>query len=204
MKANISKLALIVSITVVATIMMFNTVTAESPGNRSIKGVYVATGGATCFLAVCGFDNLVPINGVYDLMTSSIEAVYTFNHNGKGKISRICPTVTHNGNPQIPYPYAWNSEDSWEFTYEVKADGSIALIQVPGSHNGVMTSGPRAGTPYKNEGRNRTGTISPDHKTIVLNGGLPDIVTFDPPELGGCGVSQMVCNSFETLIRQNK
>ena len=202
MRAN-TKLAVLVIITVIVPFIMAATVTAESPGHRSIRGQYAATGGATCFLAACGFDNLVPINGAYEIMTSSLEAVFTFERDGTGKVSRTGPTVNHTGPPWALYPFAGISKDSWEFTYAVGPDGSITLTQVPGSHSGEFISGPQAGMTYKNEGRNRTGTVSPDGKTIILNGGLPDIITFDPPNLAGCGVSQMICNSSEVLIWQH-
>ena len=207
MKANIKKLVLLMIFTVIATFMMAATVTAESPGNRSIRGVYAATGSGTCFVAPFGFnDNLVPNSapdgtGAYMLMTFTMEGVFTFHRDGTGHIERpSCPTVIHNPSPFAPYPSAGNSKDSWDFTYEVERDGSITLTQVPGSHSGEFTSGPLVALgPYHNNGRNWRGTVSPDGKTIILNSGLPDIITSPPPNPEG-----IICNGSAVLIWQHE
>ena len=137
-------------------------------------------------------------------MTFSIEAVFTFTRDGKGHVERTAPTVTHTGNPgTLFYPYAWTAKDSWDFTYEVERDGSITITQVPGSHSGIGISGFMKDLVFKNEGRNRRGTVSPDGKTIILNGGEPDFVTFDSPTFPGCEVPQMICNDSAVLIWQH-
>ena len=149
-------------------------------------------------VAYLGFDNLVPIDGIYDLMTFSIEAVFTFTHHGRGNVERTCPTILLTANLfGVAYPFATIAKDSWDFTYEIEPDGSITLTQVPGSHTGEFISGPIA-FPYKNEGRNRRGTVSPDGKTIILNGGSPDFVT----NFEG-GAFQMICNDSAVLIWQH-
>jgi hypothetical protein len=201
MKGNIRKLAVLVIITVIATFVMAATVTADQPGHRAIRGQYAGTGGGTCLVAPFGFNNLVPIGGAYDLMTFSIEAVFTFKRDGTGNVERTCPVVNHTGPPWAPYPFGGNSKDSWDFTYAIEPDGSITLTQVPGSHSGEFISGPQAGLKYKNEGRNRRGTVSPDGKTIILNGGLPDIVTDSPSN--GDSQLQMICNDSAVLIWQH-
>ena len=67
----------------------------------------------------------------------------------------------------------------------------------PGTHSGSFTSGPVAGFTFGNENRDWHGTVSPDGKTIILNGGLPDIITtVDSPE-------GLVCNASLVLIWQH-
>jgi len=206
MKGNMKKLAVFVVIT---TIAIFTVVAMASAGDnrkKAIQGQYAATGGGTWFLAHCGFDNLVPNNGIFDLMTFSIEAVFTFTRDGKVHVERTAPTVTHTGNPGTNFlPYAWTAKDSWDFTYAIEPDGSITLTQVPGSHSGIGISGPMKDVVFINEGRNRRGAVSPDGKTIILNGGEPDFVTFASPILPdpGCEVPQMICNDSAVLIWQH-
>ena len=57
MKGNMKKLVLFV---VIATIAIFTVVAMATAGDNhqnAIRGQYAATGGGTCFLAHCGFDN---------------------------------------------------------------------------------------------------------------------------------------------------
>ena len=205
MKANIKKLVLLMIITVIATFMMAATVTADPPGHRSIQGVYAATGSGTCFVAPFGFNgNLVPNpapdgTGAYMLMTFTMEGVFTFYRDGTGHIERPhCPVVIVYPPPFVPYPSAGDSKDSSDFTYEVERGGKITLTQVPGSHSGEFTDGPLDGYTYQNENRNWWGKVSPDGKTIVLNSGLPDIITSPPPSVEG-----LICNGSAVLIWQH-
>jgi len=200
MKANIKKLVLLMIITVIATFMMAATVTAGSPGNRSIRGVYAATGSVTCLVAPLGFDEqLIPKSGASMVMTGTMEGVFTFYRDGTGHAERPhCPVVILSSTVGVPFPSAGDSTDSWDFEYEVKQDGSIILTQVPGSHSGEFTAGPMAGFKYKNDNRNWWGKILPDGKTIALNGGLPDIITSPPPSVEG-----LVCNGSAVLIWQH-
>jgi hypothetical protein len=199
MKRNIRKPALLVIITVIATFTLAATVLADPSGRRSIQGRYAATGGGTCFVAPSGFDNLVPIDGVFELMTYTVEAFFTFKHDGTGHVERTTPTILNAGN-EFPFshPIATIAEDSWDFRYEVKPDGSITLTQVPGTYTGEFISGLLAGFTYQMEGRNRRGSVSPDGKTIILNGGSPDFVTQPGNEKW-----QMVCNDSAVLIWQH-
>jgi len=199
MKGNMKKLAVFVVIT---TIAIFTVVAMASAGDnrqKAIQGQYAATGGGTCFIAPLGFDNLVPNGGIFDLMTFSIEAVFTFNRDGTGNVERTCPTILLTANLfGVASPFATIAKDSWDFTYAVEPDGSITLTQVPGSHTGEFISGPLTGFPYNNESRNRRGTVSPNSKTIILNGGSPDFVTNSEG-----GEFQMICNDSAVLIWQH-
>jgi len=210
MKGNTKRLAVLVIITVMATFVLADTVTAESP--IDITGQYASTGGGTCFVAPFGFDgNLQPncIPGLnppvcpYQLFTFACEAVFTFGRDGTGHVKRTCPGVSHN--PPPPYeppllqlPFAVNSKDFMEFTYEIGRDGSITLTQVPGSFVGCFTSGPEAFVAdvdvYHHEGHKYRGNVSPDGKTIILSSGLDDKITQ--------GVAELICNMSDVLIWQ--
>jgi hypothetical protein len=203
MKGNMKKLVVFVVIATIATFILAATV----PAARSMQGVYAATGSGTCYVAPFGLDDhLVPINGAYMVMTFTMEGVFTFHPGRTGHIERHTPTVILTPTPFNPAScplcsLAGDSKDSSDFTYEVERDGSITLTQVSGSHSGEFTSGPLVaiGT-YRNDGRNWQGTVSPDGKTIILNGGLPDIITSpvtNPQE-------RIICNTSAVLIWQHK
>ena len=59
MKETIKRLAVLVIITIIATFMMADTVTAEWRKHRFIQGVYAATGSVTCLVAFGGVDELL-------------------------------------------------------------------------------------------------------------------------------------------------
>ena len=230
MKGTIKRLALFMVITVMATFVLADTVTAEWRNHRSIQGQYAATGGGTCLVAIYGLNpdltpKAVPASipegappFAYQLLTCTSEGVFTFHRNGTGHAKRPSnPCVIHDGReggvpgvPGIPFnppfaPAAADSKDKWKFTYEVKRDGSITLTQIPGSHSGSFISGPPARDPttpdddfkYSNENRNWHGKVSPDGKTILLNGGLPDIITTVGSPEG------LICNLSAVLIWLN-
>ena len=76
---------------------------------------------------------------------------------------------------------------------------------MPGSHSGSYTSGPLGGLPdvpddgftFGNENRDWWGKVSPYGKTIILNAGLPDIIT------SLHSVENLVCNGSAVLIWMN-
>ncbi len=203
MKGNIKKLVLLMIITAIASFIFAAKVKAAEPYPLAIQGRYAATGSGTCFVAPLGFNgDLAPNAGIYMLMTFTMEGVFTFYRDGTGHIERPhCPTVIHYPPPPfVSSPFAGDSKDSSDFTYDVERDGSITLTQVPGSHSGEFTSGPLVAIvgQYHNEGRNWRGTVSPDGKTIILNGGLPDIITSPPPN-----GENIICNTSAVLIWQH-
>ncbi len=196
MKKNTVKLMVITIITLISIFIMSAIVMAYPGGIRSIRGTYADTGSGTCFIAVNGFQNLVPNDGIYELITYTIEAVFTFKNDGTGHVIRTTGSIFLAGNEfPFPQPSATNANDSWDFTYEVKADGSITLTQVPGTYTGEFISGPPAGFKYQQDGRNLRGKISPDGKTIALNGGSPGFITTPGDEKW-----QGICNESNVLI----
>jgi hypothetical protein len=209
MKGNIKKLVLLMIITVMALFIMAATVTAKPPVPHAIRGQYASTAGGTCFLAVCGFDaNNVPLNDMYQTLNYTSEEVYTFEPDGTGNVSWtssnvIYPTPSTSG-PPTPVPSAGIDTATWDFTYAVAGDRSVTITEVPDSFTSTWISGPLKGTTDTGlNGYKRTGTITQDAKMIILNGGLPDIITFTNPL---CpfpdGSTQMICSYSATLIRR--
>ncbi len=204
MKENIKRLAVLVIITIIATFIMADTVMADPPGHHAIQGQYAATGGGTCFAAPLGFDNLAPKNGAYNLMTFSMEGIFTFYRDGTGHAKRINPTVIHPSPVIAGSPFAGIYEDEWNFTYEFERDGSITLttdIREDGGpdYDGQFTSGPwKDIVGGRQAGRNWRGTVSPDAKTVILNGGLNDLITNYPPN-----TTEIICNVSAVLNWQH-
>jgi len=135
-----------------------------------------------------------------------MEAVFKFYSNGYGTVARTNPTIDHT-NPSLAL-----TEDGWKFKYKVNRDGSITLTQLcePGKPTGVYILGgpPPGGFEYYNNNRNWRGTVSPDGKTIILNGGYPDIIkNIDQSPDGNCaaidGAPEIVCNVSAVLIWQH-
>ena len=216
MKDNIKKLTLLMIITVIATFILAATVMADPP--RYLRGKYAATGSGTCLIAVCGFEPNYVTNcnkgncGIQESI--STESVYTFEPDGTGMASGTQQVVT-NWNPAFPSPYAGTQTVSWKFNYYLGPDGTINITEQPGTFISTWVSGPSAPNVYTINGVTRTGTISPDGKTIVLNvgeakGGLPTVMTLSPnivtcpPPPTTWGYPQMICTASAVLTWQHE
>ena len=211
MKGNIKKLALLMIIAVIATFILAATVTADPP--RNLRGQYAATGSGTALVAICGFGadfepNAAQFPGVVVTQTFNNEAVFTFRKNGTGTVTGITHVVSLNFTSQAwPYTSAGSHTFYWEFTYVVAHDGSVTLTAKPNSESVTytitFTAGPSKGQTFNYTGSfTRMGTITPDGKTIILIGGVPDVLTFSPT-LATCGNSQLLINSSSVLIWQH-
>ena len=106
MKSNIKKLAVIMVIVATAMFMAVPTASADdSWWKMLIRGEYAFTGSGACTLAPGGFnDNFTPkFPELASMGPNFWEGVYTFNHNGKGKMeTRQC---YHEG-PNAMFPYS--------------------------------------------------------------------------------------------------
>jgi hypothetical protein len=216
MKVNIKRLAVLVVITVMATFIL---TAMASAGSLKTQGQYVSTGSGTCFIALKGFNDTgvpnpwasPPVPDAYkslswSIQTFSSEGVWTFERDGTGSLTGTNRSVT------LPYslpsgavtPSAGVQEVSFAFHYDVDDDG-ITITADPGTYVIEWTYGPNNGIAYHLNGFSRKGSISPDGKTIILNGGVPNKMTF-VESLGGTlppGVSQNICNGSYVLIWQN-
>ncbi len=212
MKGNSKKLAVFV---IVAAIAMFMVVAAASAEDRgAIRGKYASTGGGTCIEAITGFGITPPppstdgryvpsiwgADGPWLTMTYTSEAVWTFKLNGTGTVARTSSFVFFSplGSPTAPWPSGAVADDTWEFTYVIGHDGRITLTEAPGWYVTTWKSGLLVGTPFSPlyaHGQNRRGNIAMDGNTIVLNGGLPDIIVVEGAP------SQLICNDSAVLVR---
>jgi hypothetical protein len=220
MKGNSKKLALLMIITVIATFILATTVTAGPPGHRAIRGQYAATGGGTQLIAVCGFPPPPPVprddiyipngaaEGAWAIQAVSIQAVFTFEPNGTGTASTTHRVVTHYSiAPQQAglTPYAGIRTASYSFAYTAEKDGMITITADPDTFISTWISGPNKGQSSKISTLTLEGTISPDGKTIILNGGLPEVAIISPPLSPDprCTQPELISNNFLILIWQH-
>ena len=213
MKVNIKRLAVIVVITVMATFMM---TAVASAGSLKTQGQYVSTGGGTCLLAFFGFNpdplkqgvpNLYPATGLgWSIQTFTSEGVWAFERDGTGSFTGQNRSVTLPFSMPISQtpvvPSAGVQEVSFAFHYTV-ADGTISITADDGTYVIQWIYGPSPLKTYHLDGFSRTGYITPDGKTIILNGGAPDFMQFKPPLEGLSSSAQNICNGSYVLIWQN-
>jgi hypothetical protein len=87
------------------------------------------------------------------------------------------------------------------------ADGTISIAADPDTYAYITKGiyGPNNGITYHLKGFSRTGSITPDGKTIILNGGADDVMDFQEPLASGDPppVAQNICNGSYVLIWQN-
>jgi hypothetical protein len=226
MKANSKKLALLMTIAVIAMFIFSTTVTADPllkrphPGHRAIQGQYAGTGGGTCYIAVCGFAPNLIANyasaGTWFIQNTTMQFVYTFSHDGSGTVTGTAQQVVHpnfqlvGSTPPLTLesvpggvnvPYAAEQSFTWSFTYVIDDDRAITITEVPDTCTFTFTSGPFKGGISHVNGQVRTGVIAPDGKTIVLNGSLSSLMTVTPPIMTNppCP-TQMICGSSAVLV----
>ena len=204
MRGNIKKQAVLVTIAIMALFIMADMASAWPPRHHGIQGQYAATGGGVVLLAPFGFNpNLTPINNVGIINWTSREGVFTFKHHGTGSATSLERTVTSPyqipGNPPTSVPASAGSwVDSFDFTYTVTHDGKITITPDSGTYTSEWKTGPSSGIHYI-EGASFEGTITPDGKTITLNGGAPEVRTLTPP-IFPPSLLQTIYNSHTILI----
>jgi hypothetical protein len=210
MKRNTKKLALLMIIMVIASFLFAATATAKWPGHRAIRGQYAATGGATFLVAVCGFgDDYIPIyaaGGAWGIQTASIQAVFTFKSDGTGTASETYRVVHHYSIATSMVgltPWAGIRNISYSFDYTIEKDGKIEITADPATIISTWISGPSEGLTQQISTLTLEGTIAPDGKTIILNGGLPEVATFTPPIDPRFPEPQLINNSYFVLIWQH-
>ena len=210
MKRNIMKLALLMILSVMVPFTLAAAATPDPSHPSYIEGQYAGSGSGTEIWAYCGFTaDFVPnyntYSGTWDEYTENVDVIYTFERGGKG-------TATGTGriallyNPTSPLsnvmPYADNYTFTWSFTYTLTPPNAITLVMIPGTYMvTTTTSGPYAGTQYQFAPLTRKGTVSPDGSTIVLSGGVPEVMTVTPNLGGSCGTTQMINNASRLLHR---
>ncbi len=203
MKDNIKKLAVFVMIIALAIFMAVATASADGQEyGKTLHGEYAFIGSGACTLAPGGFnENFTPVDpGTASMGPNLWEGVYTFNHNGKGKMeTRQC----YNDGPNAMFPYSSGCALlSWEFEYEIDG-GAITFTFIPGTYYLEYKEGPNVGViPPINPpsltvfNQPLTGRISPDGKNLVVFYGGPFKI-----EILDFGTFEVICNTVNQGFR---
>jgi hypothetical protein len=212
MKRTIRNLVVIAIIIVVASFMMAAMAWADQPIRHAIRGQYASTGSSTQLVALCGFGtNYIPngaAGGAWAIQAVSIQGVWTFNPDGTGTNSSLHRVITDHSiaPPQANItPWAGNRTSSYSFAYTIEKDGTIIITADPATFISTWISGPNQGTPPSHLSELiLEGTISPDGKTIILNGGLPGVADLTPQIIPQCPNPQLISNTSVVLIWQHE
>jgi hypothetical protein len=203
MKDNIKKLAVVVMIIGLAMCIAVATASADGQKYRkTIHGEYAFVGSGACTIAPTGFNpDFTPVNSAIASMGPNLwEGVYTFNHNGTGKMeTQQC----YNEGPNGMFPYSSGCDLlSWEFEYEMDG-GAITFTFIPGTYYMKYIEGPNVGVPEINPpsltvfNQPWTGRISPDGKNLVVFYGGPfkiQLLDFTPS-------FELICNGVHQGFR---
>ena len=189
---------------------------AVAGGGSKLKGDYGFAGASHCITSSVGFnashealcgDTHQPISfqpnpsnprntcpGVFAL-TSSVEGIRTFNGNGTGTVHgrNVSLTVP----PNTASLGASSDDFSFSFTYSVDDDGSFTSEVVPGSYQGQILSGGRAGQTYTIDKLNVEGLISNDKKSLVIATVEP---TVEKQQFSNGDVRYRICHRSRALI----
>ncbi len=87
-----------------------------------------------------------------------------------------CPLPPPDGTP-VPHPSAGSNEFSFDFTYNIDANGIFTTLMVPGSFSGKILTGPRAGQTYTVDNLSFSGLVSGDNKIIDVSTITPQVET---------------------------
>ena len=129
--------------------------------------------------------------------TNSVEGVRTFNGDGTGTVqgSGVGLTVP----PNIASLGSSSDEFSFSFTYSVDDDAESFTSQlVPGSYQGQILTGGRAGQTYTINQLNVEGLISNDKKSLVIASVEP---TVERQQFSNGDVRYRICHRSRSLIR---
>jgi hypothetical protein len=169
MKGNIKKLTVFVMIAGIAIFMVVAMASAGGHGqpvHNAIKGIYAATGSTQCTTSMSGFDaNLTPNGNDWSMGTSSILAIYTFNHDGTGSMEGTNRIMSLPGGMNSKPSGSYTESAAYRFTYTVTDQGLITFTVVPGG----FVIGPNLCV----DNLPKHGIISEDRKTIVIECGPP-------------------------------
>jgi hypothetical protein len=151
-----------------------------------LKGRYAVTGSATC-LAAQKFDKtllepqLPPPNtsrAAFYSLANSVLATRTYNGDGTGSVEGrqvyIATPLPGGGNFT---PSAGSNEFSFNFTYNIDANGIFTTAMVPGSFSGKFLTGTRTGQTFTADAVSFSGLVSGDNKIIDVATTTPEIET---------------------------
>jgi hypothetical protein len=205
------RLAVIVMMIAIATFMAAPMASAGGHGHHSwgIQGEYAMTGPGSCLYSRVPFkDNHTAPDPNNSWIASKLtEGTWTFERHGEGRAQYNLHGIA---GPQAPaFPTATGDTDaiSFEFTYTITDDGMITGKLKPGTYLDTFVKGPYAGLGLWStfDQLSFFGTVSPDHKTLMLNS-ANEVQTADVFKTTTAGTVHIttlyeICNYGRILIR---
>jgi len=142
--------------------------TSAAADPQTLKGTFGFTGSQACLTSLLGFNaNLQAIDGRVFSSSGNVEGVRIFNGDGTGTVMGSTMSITVPPTPGFQ-PAAGSDNFTLSFTYNVNADGTWTATNVPGTDQGTILTGPRAGQTFTQENvPTITGLISQDGKTLT-------------------------------------
>jgi hypothetical protein len=155
-----------------------------------LKGHYAVAGTQMCLIAPSGFandskGNPTIANGNDSFASANnFQGRFTFNGDGTGSVSGTFVTIPP------PAPDSRNLKAvvsagsfSYSFTHTPVANNSFNTTMTPGTYQGMINSGPRAGQQFTIDSSHRVFQVSNDqtHGTVATT--TPDVehITFSDP-----------------------
>lgn len=168
---------------------------ADSP---HLKGTYGFTGTDACLYSPAGFNaRLQPLSPAWS-SSNAIEGIRTFNGDGTGTIQNSSMGITVPPTPGF-LPSASSTRSSVSFTYTVNADDSFTSNNVPGTFQGTILTGPRAGQTFTLENvPTATGLISENSKTLTSATLTPGVET---QTFSNGDVEHRICHRSRVYIK---
>ncbi len=169
---------------------------------KAIHGEYAFTGQSSCLVGSNGINPiLTPVDNKVYHTSESTQGVRTFKNNGTGTVQGTSvfiippPTV---GPPGPSVPSAGSYEFSFQFTYNVKHDGTITTELVPETFLGTYLTGPLHGVTFTIDQLSLSGMVSSDHKTLTLSS---EGTAVEQSTNSSGSVSAQICHRSSVLIR---
>jgi hypothetical protein len=172
-----------------------------------LKGHYAVAGTQMCLMAPSGFSNDSKGNPTIAngndsfASTNNFQGRFTFNGDGTGSASGTFVTIPP------PAPESRNLKAavgagtfSYSFTHTPVANNSFSATMTPGTYQGMINSGPRAGQQFTIDSYHRVFQVSNDqtHGTVATT--TPDVehITFSD---ASHTTQARICHVSGSLVR---
>lgn len=144
-----------------------------------LKGKYAFTGTESGLLATTdSFDSTLSSPDAYGFSLSA-QGIATFNGDGTGSVEgqAVGDTAPPPAGDDMS---AWSEDFSYDFTYTVDKDGTIAMVVNPGSYTGTFNAGTLQGQTYTIVDQfTLSGMASRNNTVLTLGTVTPKVVEID-------------------------
>jgi hypothetical protein len=183
MKVNMKKLAVVITIVAIVTLVGATLALSGEYTYTKITGKYAFTGTEFCFPSSGGFG----FNGG--------QGVFNFHWNGTYSLESIGAAFSYGSN----FEYVGKAEVHGTGTYTISSGGAITLIMDEPGIVATYVTGPAAGKTFMVYPKNFMGYISADRMTITFGNVEPETETVYNSD--GSVHGTQVCTSSRVAVR---